>query len=88
MKKKYNVGDIVFSKSNPSLKLIVCEVFNGYYCKDLEGPVRAPQIRFEKELLTSAGLLLSPHKPKPLAIAFKGEALMNIWRKTPDKVEV
>ncbi len=89
MKNKFQVGDIVFSKSNPAQKLIVCEAINGYYCKSLEGPIRAPQIRFEKELLLSNGLpVLSPHKPKPLAAPFKREALMKIWRKTAAKVEV
>ena len=87
MKKKYNVGDIVFAKNNPFLKLIVCEAINGYYCKELEGPIRAPKILFEKELLTSK-MLLTPKKPAPLAISFKEGALMNLWRKKPDKVEI
>ena len=87
MKKKYNVGEIVFSKSNPAQKLIVCEVFNGYYCKELEGPVPTPQIRFEKELFTSERLL-TPQKPEPLAVVFKGDALMNIWKKKADKVKI
>ena len=87
MKKKYNVGDIVFAKNNPSLKLIVCEAINGYYCKGLEGPIRAPQILFEKELLTSE-MLLTPQKPAPLVVPFKGGAIMNIWRKKTDKVGI
>lgn len=80
MKKKYNVGDIVFAKSAPSVKLIVSEVFNGYYCKNPEGPGKATQIRFEKELLTNEEFL-SPQRPAPLAAALKRKALMNIWRK-------
>lgn len=87
MKKKYNVGDIVFAKSNPSRKLIICEQINGYYCKELEGPVRAPKILFEKELFTSERLL-NPPTSEPLAVVFKGGALMNIWKKKADKVKI
>ena len=87
MKKKYNIGDIVFAKSNPAVRLIVCEAITGYYCKELEGPIRAPQIRFEKELLISEMLLTSP-KPEPLAVPFKAGALMNIWRNKSDKVKI
>lgn len=87
MKKRFNVGDIVFAKSDPAVKLIVSEVFNGYYCKNPEGPGGATQIRFEKELLTNEGFL-SPQKPAPLTEALEGGALMSIWRKKTAEVKV
>lgn len=86
MKTKYNVGDITFAKSDPSVKLIISEVFKRYYCKNLEGPGGATQIRFEKELFTNEGFL-SPQKAAPLTEALEGGTLMNIGRKKTAEVK-
>jgi hypothetical protein len=49
---KYNAGDIVCAKVNPTLKLIIRRyVGQIYYCKIQEDPERKELVYFERELV-------------------------------------
>jgi hypothetical protein len=49
---KYNAGDIVSAKVNPTLKLIIRRyVDQVYYCKIQEYPKRDELVYFERELV-------------------------------------
>jgi hypothetical protein len=49
---KYNAGDIVSAKVNPTLKLIIRRyVDQVYYCKIQEYPERDELVYFERELV-------------------------------------
>jgi hypothetical protein len=49
---KYNAGDIVSAKVNPTLKLIIRRYIDQvYYCKIQEYPERDELVYFERELV-------------------------------------
>ena len=49
---KYNAGDIVYAKVNPTLKLIIRRyVDQVYYCKIQEDPEKDELVYFERELV-------------------------------------
>ncbi|NVJ46095.1 MAG: hypothetical protein HWE07_03175 [Cytophagia bacterium] len=49
---KYNAGDIVYAKVDPSLKLIIRRyVDQVYYCKVFEDTERKELVYFERELV-------------------------------------
>lgn len=49
---KYNAGDIVYAKVDPSLKLIIRRyVDQVYYCKVFEDAERKELVYFERELV-------------------------------------
>ncbi len=51
MENKYKEGQIVYSKTEPNLKLMVRRyVSRIYYCKIVEDPTRKELVYFEREL--------------------------------------
>ena len=57
MQNKYNAGDIVCAKVNPSLNLIIRRyVDQVYYCKVQEDPERQELVYFERELVENPSL--------------------------------
>jgi len=49
---KYNAGDVVYAKVNPTLKLIIRRyVDQVYYCKVFEDAERNELVYFERELV-------------------------------------
>ena len=55
---KYKVGDMVYAKANPNLKLIVRRLVDRvYYCKVQEDPERKELVYFERELVENPTLI-------------------------------
>lgn len=49
---KYNVGEVVYAKVNPALKLVIRRYIDRvYYCKVQEDPERKELVYFEREIL-------------------------------------
>ena len=49
---KYNPGDVVYAKINPSLKLVIRRYIDQiYFCKVQEDPERKELVYFERELV-------------------------------------
>lgn len=49
---KYNPGDVVYAKVNPSLKLVIRRYIDQiYFCKVQEDPERKELVYFERELV-------------------------------------
>jgi len=58
MENKYNEGEIVYAKINPTLKLVIRRyVKRIYYCKVQEDPSRKDLVYFERELMARPGLI-------------------------------
>jgi hypothetical protein len=54
---KYNPGDVVYAKVDPTLKLIVRRYIDQiYFCKVQEDPERKELIYFERELVENLEL--------------------------------
>lgn len=60
---KYNAGDIVYAKVDPSLKLIIRRyVDQVYYCKVFEDTERKELVYFERELVEDPMLAMQNEK--------------------------
>lgn len=60
---KYNAGDIVYAKVDPSLKLIIRRyVDQVYYCKVFEDTERRELVYFERELVEDPMLAMQNEK--------------------------
>ncbi|WP_286756814.1 hypothetical protein [Roseivirga sp. UBA838] len=60
---KYNAGDVVYAKVNPTLKLIVRRyVDQVYYCKVSEDLERKELVYFERELVEDPTLAAENEK--------------------------
>lgn len=54
---KYNSGDVVNAKVNPSLELVIRRFYDEvYYCKIKDHPERKELVYFERELVTNLPL--------------------------------
>jgi hypothetical protein len=55
MENKYKEGEIVYAKTDPSLKLIIRRYIDRiYYCRVPEDPSREELVYFERELTAEA----------------------------------
>ena len=62
MENKYKEGDVVFSKMDPTLKLVIRRyVKRIYYCKIQEDPGRKELVYFERELMAVPTLWKNVH---------------------------
>lgn len=54
---KYNVGDVIYAKSNPDVQLVVRRYIDKiYYCKTKAHPERKDLVYFEREIVENPGL--------------------------------
>lgn len=54
---KYNPGDVVFAKVDPTLKLVIRRYIDRiYYCKIQQDPERKELVYFERELVENPAL--------------------------------
>ena len=64
---KYNAGDIVCAKENPSLQLVIRRYVDQiYYCKVQEDPERKEKVYFERELVENPMLVRENKKSRHL----------------------
>jgi len=57
MENMYKEGDVVYSKTDPTLKLVIRRyVKRIYYCKIQEDPGRKELVYFERELMTGPSI--------------------------------
>jgi uncharacterized protein YodC (DUF2158 family) len=62
MENKYKTGDMVYSKLNPGVTLVVRRFVDEiYYCRLYDDPTQKEQVYFERELFSKqAGVLIDP----------------------------
>ncbi len=60
---KYNAGDVVFSKKNPTTKLLIRRYIDRiYYCKVQDFSERKEEVYFERELVEDLALAAKNQK--------------------------
>jgi len=61
---KYNPGDVVFAKADPTLKLVIRRYIDQvYFCKVQEDPEKKELVYFERELVENP-VLVEENKKK------------------------